>query len=84
MRLTDLRGKEVRNLDGKRLGKVHEVHCDGELVTALKIGPGSIIERLTARQHGRRIAWECVRKVERGRIIVTPDPPQRSAKKRKR
>ena len=77
MRLSDLQDKKVKTLDGDTLGRVHEVHCDKGVVTALTCGPGSFIERLTARQHGRRIAWECVRKVDRHQIVVTPDPPKR-------
>ena len=80
MRLTDLRDKPVRNLDGKRLGTVHEVHCEKGVVTAVMIGPGSFIERLTSRPHGGRIAWESVRKVEADRIIVTTDGPRRKTK----
>ena len=60
MRLTDLRDKKVRTLDGETLGRVHEVHCDGGRIVALMCGPGSLIERLTARKQGRRIPWECV------------------------
>jgi sporulation protein YlmC with PRC-barrel domain len=77
MRLTDIRDKEVRTLDGERLGRVHEVHCERGVVTALMVGPGSFIERLTARKKGRRIPWECVRKIDAHRILVTPNPPQR-------
>ena len=80
MRLSDLRDKKIRTLDGETLGRVHEVHCEAGRVTALMCGPGSLIERLTARREGRRIPWECVRKVERGQIVVTPDPPQRKTK----
>ena len=77
MRLTDIRDKEVRTLDGERLGRVHEVHCERGVVTALMVGPGSFIERLTARQKGRRVPWDCVRKIDADRILVTPNPPQR-------
>lgn len=77
MRLTDLRGKLVRTVDGERLGRVHEVHCDRGLVTALKVGPASFIERMTARKKGRRVPWDCVRKMNKNEIVVTPDPPQR-------
>jgi len=80
MRLSDLRDKKIRTLDGETLGRVHEVHCEAGRVTALMCGPGSLIERLTARREGRRIPWECVRKVERHQIVVTPDPPQRKTK----
>ena len=80
MLLTDLRDKVIRTLDGDKLGRVHEVHCDKGRVVALMCGPGSLIERLTARKKGRRIPWECVRKVEPEQIVVTPDPPQRIVK----
>lgn len=76
MRLSDLRDKKIRTLDGETLGRVHEVHCDEGRVIALMCGPGSFIERLTAQRDGRRIPWECVRKVERDQIVVTPDPPR--------
>ena len=80
MRLSDLRDKKVRSLDGETLGRVHEVHCDKGVVTAIMCGPGSFIERLTAKKEGRRIPWECVRKVTDREVVVTPDPPQRKAK----
>jgi sporulation protein YlmC with PRC-barrel domain len=80
MRLTDLRDKRIRTLDGKSLGRVHEVHCDGGRVIALMAGPGGLIERLTARKKGRRIPWECVVKVEAAQVVVVPDPPQRKGK----
>ena len=79
MRLTDLRDKKVRTLDGETLGRVHEVHCDKGVITALTCGPGSFLERLTARKHGRRIPWECVRRVDPDQIVVTPDPPKRKS-----
>ena len=77
MRLTDLRDAKVRTLDGEKLGRVHEVHVEDGRVAALTSGPGSFIERLTARKHGRRIPWECVLKIAPGEIVVVPDPPQR-------
>lgn len=80
MRLTDLRGKDVRTLHGERLGRVHEVHCEKGIVTALMVGPGSFIEQLTAKKKGRRVPWDCVRKVEQKRIVVTPNPPQRKSR----
>ena len=79
MRLTDLRDKKICTRDGKSLGRVHEVHCEGGRLTALMSGPGSLIERLTARQQGRRIPWECVVRVEANQVVVTPDPPQRKS-----
>lgn len=79
MRLSDLRDAAVRTLDGEKLGHVHEVHCDDGRVVAIMCGPGSFIERLTARKKGRRIPWECVVKFEPGHVVVTPDPPQRKS-----
>ena len=81
MRLSDLHDAKVRTLDGDVLGWVHEVHCDGGRIIALMCGPGSFIERLTARKKGRRIPWEYVKRVEPGRVTVAPDPPQRNTKK---
>ena len=80
MRLSNLRDAKVRTLDGELLGRIHEVHCDDGMITAVVCGAGSFIERLTAKNHGRRIPWECVRKVSDGEVIVTPDPPRRSVK----
>jgi len=80
MRLSQLRNATVRTLDGETLGRVHEVHVEKGRVTAVTCGPGSFIERLTAKKHGRRIPWECVIKVERRHIVVAPEPPQRKLK----
>ena len=80
IRLSDLRDKNIATLDGEALGRVHEVHCDGGRVVALTCGPASFIERWTDRGEGRRIPWECVRKIERDRILVAPDPPKRPPK----
>ena len=73
MRLSDLRDKKVTTLDGKTLGRVHEVHCDKGKVVALMCGTGSLIERWTARGHGRRIAWRSVRRIDHDAIIVSLD-----------
>ena len=81
MRLSDLRGARVKTLDGDTLGRVHEVHVENGRVVALTSGPGSIIEMLTAKNHGRRIPWSCVKKVTPDAIVVVPDPPQRIVKK---
>ena len=73
MRLSDLRDQAVRTLDGKSLGRVHEVHCEGGKVVALTCGPGSLLERMTGRGSGRRVPWDSVRKVDsKGVWIATP------------
>ena len=76
-RLSELQDAKVVTLDGVTLGRVHEVHCEGGQVVAIICGPGSFIERLTARRRGRPIPWDCVRKMSNGEIIVTPKPPKR-------
>jgi sporulation protein YlmC with PRC-barrel domain len=76
MRLSRLRHKKVRSLDGETIGRVHEVHCEGGRVTAFMCGPGGFIERWTGLRHGRRIPWELVRRIEDDAIIVSTDPPQ--------
>jgi sporulation protein YlmC with PRC-barrel domain len=70
MRLSELRGKQVRSPDGASLGRIHEVHCDGGRVVALMCGPASLIERWTAKSRGRRVSWEEVVRTERGAVIV--------------
>jgi sporulation protein YlmC with PRC-barrel domain len=75
MRLSELRGKKVRSLDGKTLGRVHEVHCDGGKVVAFMCGPGSEIERWTAHQEGRRVPWESVKRIERDALVVSDEEP---------
>ena len=77
MRLSDLSDAKVKSLDGDVLGRVHEVHCEAGRIVALTCGPGSFIERLTAKKHGRRIPWEFVRRVTHKEVVVMPDPPQR-------
>jgi len=69
-RLSDLRGKKIRSLDGKVLGRVHEVHVNGGRVVAIMCGTGSLVERLTARTSGRRVPWEMVNRMDRDAIIV--------------
>lgn len=69
-RLSDLRDKKVRSLDGETLGRVHEVHCEAGQVTALMCGPGSFIERWTGRKKGRRIPWDEVRRIEPDAVVV--------------
>ena len=79
MRLSELRDKKVKTLDGETLGRVHEVNCDKGAITALSCGPGSLLERLTAREHGRKIAWECVRRIDRDAIVISTEPAKREA-----
>ena len=70
IRLTELRDKPIRTEDGEKLGRVHEVHCNEGRIVALMSGPGSLIERLTARTGGRKIPWECVTSITPDRVVV--------------
>ena len=72
MRLSDLRQKKIKTLDGDTVGRVHEVHSDKGKIVALMSGPASLIERWTAREGGRRIPWEAVQRIERDAIVITP------------
>jgi sporulation protein YlmC with PRC-barrel domain len=72
MRLSALRGMKVRSPDGKILGRVHEVHCLNGEVTALMCGPGSLVERWTARRQGRLVRWSSVQRIGRDAITIAP------------
>lgn len=78
IRLSDLRGKMIRSLDGKQLGRVHEVHCNQGRISALVCGPGSLVERWTARNKGRRIPWAQVSRIEPSAVFIDPRRPKRS------
>jgi sporulation protein YlmC with PRC-barrel domain len=67
----------IRTLDGKRLGRIHEVYCEDGQVTALKYGAASWIERMTSKSEGGRIAWDRVRKIDDSGVLVTDNPPKR-------
>ena len=81
MRLSDLRDKPIRTLDGEKLGRVHEVHSKEGRIIALTSGAGSLLERLTGKKHGRRIPWESVRTINDKEIVVTGNTPKQSPKK---
>jgi sporulation protein YlmC with PRC-barrel domain len=70
MRLAELSCAEVRDMSGKRLGRVHAVYAKDGAVVALGVGAANLLERLLPRRHGRRIAWAKVRKVAKGVIDV--------------
>jgi sporulation protein YlmC with PRC-barrel domain len=70
MRLSDLRDKQVKTLDGVAVGRVHEVHCDGGRIVALMCGSHSFIERLTAKTHGRRVPWDDVVRIGKDAVVI--------------
>ena len=73
MRLSDLRDSKVRSLDGETLGRVHEVHCDKGKIVALMCGSPSLIERLTAKAHGRRVPWDRVVRIDKKGVVIGPE-----------
>lgn len=79
MRLSDLRDKQVLTEDGDKLGRVHEVHCEQRLVTALVCGAGGFFERWTDKRAGRRVPWHSVRKVGEREIVVALEPKERKS-----
>jgi sporulation protein YlmC with PRC-barrel domain len=83
MRLSDLRDKRVKTLDGNTLGRVHEIHCDDGRVTALMCGASSFIERLTAKQHGRRVPWDRVIRVDEDAVVIGPAKEASAARSRR-
>ena len=70
MRLSDLYDAKVRTKDGKKLGRVHEIHVKAGEVTHLCVGTRSLVERLTGGKVGRRIAWEDVLEARKSGIVV--------------
>lgn len=72
MRLADLVGASVCTSAGERLGLVHEVYAKEGSVEALGVGSANLLERLIGRRRGRRIAWDRVRSIDGGTIIVEP------------
>ena len=73
-RLSDLRDKKIRSLDGEALGRVHEVHLDKGKVVAIMCGTGSFLERWTARKKGKRIPWDLVKRIEADAVVIGREP----------
>jgi sporulation protein YlmC with PRC-barrel domain len=71
MKLSDLRHKKIRTPEGDELGRIQEIHCDGGRVVALTYGPSGFLERWGGKS-GRRIAWDAVKSIGRGAVIVAP------------
>jgi sporulation protein YlmC with PRC-barrel domain len=84
MRLSDLRDKPIKTLDGETVGRVHEVHCEKGDVTALMCGAVSLIERLTAKKHGRRIPWDRVTRITADAVIIATESAKVSGSRTRR
>jgi sporulation protein YlmC with PRC-barrel domain len=82
MRLTDLRDKKVKTVEGEIVGRVHEVHCDQGRLVALMCGAPSFIARLTAKAHGRRVPWEDVLRVDKDAVVIVAKKPSAAQSRR--
>ena len=70
MRLAELYGARVVNPDGKRLGRLLEIHCRNNEVSWLELGAWALLHRARGRRRGRKIPWEKVVAIRGGTIIV--------------
>jgi sporulation protein YlmC with PRC-barrel domain len=70
MRLGELCNARVRTAGGKSIGRVHEVIAEGGRVIELGVGAANFLERLFSHRRGRHVAWDKVKKIERGTIVV--------------
>jgi sporulation protein YlmC with PRC-barrel domain len=84
MRASDLQGKPVRDEDGRRLGRVDELHIRDGVVTTFVCGPLGLLQRFTATRAGRRVPWSDVTAVTPDAIIVTTRSSGAGASERRR
>jgi sporulation protein YlmC with PRC-barrel domain len=71
MLLSELIGKQLRDEDGRALGRVVEVRTKESRVEALICGPWGLLQRLANFRKGSRVAWSQVRRIEGDTIICT-------------
>jgi sporulation protein YlmC with PRC-barrel domain len=72
MRLSELYGVPVRDLDGRKLGRLFEIYVIENEVEAIGCGAGTLFERLTGRNHGKRIPWVAIRAIGPRGIVIDP------------
>ncbi|NMB35269.1 MAG: YlmC/YmxH family sporulation protein [Firmicutes bacterium] len=73
VRLSDLRDRDVINLDGKRLGVISDLDLDlenGRIRALVLPGSGGFMGMLGARKNDLIIPWEQVRKIGVDAILV--------------
>jgi len=70
IRASELAGKCVRRENGEVLGHVFEIRTKDSEVTALICGARGVLQRLAGATTGHRIAWEDVRTITAGEIVV--------------
>jgi sporulation protein YlmC with PRC-barrel domain len=72
MRAGDLQGLMVRTEDGRRLGRVSEIHLRGDEVSFLACGRTGWLQRFLPAHGGHRVAWDEVRQVTPAEIVIAP------------
>ena len=70
IRSAELQGRRVVAEDGRRLGRVEEIHVRDGAVTVLTLGPGGLLERFRGSSRGQRVAWDEVLRVTPREIVV--------------
>jgi sporulation protein YlmC with PRC-barrel domain len=80
MRLTDLHGARVRRRGGKAEGMVWDVICKQGRVTALLVGAGGLLGRMTGRGGGRHIAWSEVVAVRNREVLLGTAPNRKRSR----
>ena len=73
MLLSELIGKQLRDEDGRALGRVVEVRTKNSRVEALICGRWGLLQRLANFRTGSRVAWSQVRRIEGDTIICARD-----------
>ena len=78
MLLSELIGKQLRDEDGRALGRVVEVRTKESRVEALICGRWGLLQPLANFRTGSRVAWSKVRGIEGDTIICArPNPRMR-------
>jgi sporulation protein YlmC with PRC-barrel domain len=70
IRTADLQGKHVRGEDGRRFGRVNEIHVEDGDVTVLVCGGRGLWQRFRASRGGHRVRWKDVVRLDAREILV--------------
>ena len=73
VRLSDLRDRDVINLDGRRLGVISDLDLDlenGKIKAIVLPGSGGFMSMFSGRKNDLIIPWEQVRKIGIDAILV--------------
>jgi sporulation protein YlmC with PRC-barrel domain len=79
MLLSELIGKQLRDEDGRPLGRVVEVRTKESRVEALICGGWGLLQRLANFRTGSRVSWSQVQRIEGDTIICARSNHRRRA-----